>query len=127
MEVPVASSGQNSDDFITKIPTVEIPGTTLVDEEEVLTENGKRIILTYDGEKSFTLMQERAVVVETAAMGSSFINGDPVDLGFTIGALTDKSLMWTDGNVEYMIASNDLTKEEMVMLAKSVQSASVEK
>ncbi len=72
-------------------------------------------------------MQEHVEVLETSSMSPTVVKGDPVDLGFTIGALTDNSLTWTDGNVEYMIASNNLTKEEMVMLAKSVQNVSVEK
>lgn len=130
MEVPVASNKEEEAtdvDFTVKVPTEEIPGTNLVDEEEVVTKNGKRVVLTYDGEKSFTLMQEYVAVAETASMAPTPVNGDPVDLGFTIGVLTDHSLTWTDGNVEFMIASNDLTREEMVMLAKSVQSVAIEK
>jgi outer membrane lipoprotein-sorting protein len=130
MEVPVASNKEEEAtdvDFTVKVPTEEIPGTNLVDEEEVATKNGKRVVLTYDGEKSFTLMQEYIAVAETASMAPTPVNGDPVDLGFTIGVLTDHSLTWTDGNVEFMIASNDLTREEMVMLAKSVQSVAIEK
>lgn len=123
LEVPVLTEQQNPS-FTVKIPLAEIPGTSLVDEEEILTSNGKRVILTYDGDKSFTLMQEKVNVVETLTMSTMTVNGDPVDLGFTIGALTENSLMWTDNGVEYMIASNDLTKEEMVMLARSVQDAS---
>lgn len=128
MEVPVSTVEQvANEDFVVKVPNAELNGATLVDEQEILTPNGKRVVLTYDGDKSFTLMQEQVEVLETASMSSTTVNGEPVDLGFTIGALTDNSLTWTDGNVEYMIASNNLSKEEMVMLAKSVQSVSVEK
>lgn len=128
MEVPVSTVEQaKNEDFVVKVPSAELNGATLVDEQEILTPNGKRVVLTYDGDKSFTLMQEQVEVLETASMSSTTVNGEPVDLGFTIGALTDNSLTWTDGNVEYMIASNNLSKEEMVMLAKSVQSVSIEK
>lgn len=122
LEVPVSTSEQvEGEDFTVRIPLAEIPGTSLVDEQEIVTEDGKRVILTYDGEKSFTLMQEKVEVVSTATMSSTFVNGDPVDLGFTIGAITENSLMWTYDGVEYMLASNELTQEELVMLAKSVQ------
>lgn len=128
MEVPVSTIEENTTAELTvKVPTAELAGTTLVDEQEILTSNGKRVILTYDGDKSFTLMQEQVKILETATISPTFVNGDPVDLGFTIGALTDKSLTWTDGNIEYMIASNNLTKEEMVMIAKTVQNVAVEK
>jgi hypothetical protein len=53
--------------------------------------------------------------------GATYIKGEPVDLGFTVGALTDRSITWTQGGVDYMIASNDLSREEMVMVARSVQ------
>lgn len=122
IEVPVSTGQPNEgEDFEVFIPLAELQGTDLVDQEEVMTENGRRVVLTYDGEKSFTLMQERVEVVTAANLSSTFVNGDPVDLGFTIGAITDNSLTWTQDGVEYMLASNTLTKEEMVMLAKSVQ------
>ena len=128
MEAPASTVEKDANSELTvKIPTEEMAGTTLVDEQEIITSNGKRVILTYDGEKAFTLMQEHVEVLETSGMSPTAVKGDPVDLGFTIGALTDHSLIWTDGNVEYMIASKNLTKEEMVMLAKSVQNVSVEK
>lgn len=126
MEIPVTTDPVR-EEFTVKVPAEEIPGTTLTDEEEIMTGNGKRVVLTYNGEKSFTLMQEQVDVIQTASMSPQMIEGDPVDLGFTIGFLTDHSLTWIDGNVEYMIASNDLSKEEMVMLAKSVQGVAVEK
>ena len=121
LEIPALSESK-SEDFVVKIPMAELPGTQLVEEKEVKTDNGTRIVMTFDGEKSFTFMQEKVEVLETAGLSSTFVNGDPVDLGFAVGALTDHSLTWTVGDVEYMIASNDLTKEEMVMLARSIQS-----
>ncbi|MCU9615160.1 outer membrane lipoprotein carrier protein LolA [Caldibacillus lycopersici] len=124
IEVPVSTTEQNeTNDFNVLIPLAELQGTSLVDEQEVETDNGKRVILTYEGEKSFTLIQEKVEVINTASMSSTFVNGDPVDLGFTIGALTGNTLQWTANGVEYMLASNDLTQEEMVMLAQSVQAA----
>ncbi|MFD2442440.1 outer membrane lipoprotein carrier protein LolA [Bacillus sp. CGMCC 1.16607] len=107
-------------EFSVKYPTAEIPGVEFIGEKEVALEDGKRVILTFDGEKSYTLIQEMAQVVPT--MGSAtFVKGEPVDLGFTVGALTERSITWTQDGVDYMIASNNLTKEEMVMVARSVQ------
>jgi hypothetical protein len=56
-----------------------------------------------------------------AATVSTVVNGKMVDLGFTIGAMNDHSITWMHDGVEYMLASTDLSPEEMVMLAKSVQ------
>lgn len=86
------------------------------------TEDGKRIVITYGGEKSFTLIQEKARVAKTSTSVS--MNGEPVDLGFTVGALTDKSLSWTYDGVDYFISSEDLSQDELLMVAKSMQGQS---
>ncbi|WP_442597602.1 LolA family protein [Neobacillus sp. D3-1R] len=110
----------NAKEFAVKYPTTEIPGVSLIEEKEVSFEDGKRVILTYDGEKSFTLIQEMAQAVTTTG-AATYVKGEPVDLGFTVGALTDRSITWTQDGVDYMIASNDLSPEEMVNIARSVQ------
>ena len=102
----------------------EIQGATLVGEKEVKTKDGKSVVLTYEGEKSFTLVQERATVMPATA-GSTNISGEIVDLGFTLGAQTNNSLTWTLNGVEFMIASNDLEPEEMINIARSVQASPV--
>ena len=102
----------------------EIQGATLVGEKEVKTKDGKSVVLTYEGEKSFTLVQERATVMPATA-GSTNISGEIVDLGFTLGAQTNNSLTWTLNGVEFMIASNDLEPEEMIDIARSVQASPV--
>lgn len=104
---------------------VNLPkGVEQLDEKEVATDNGKRIIMTFGGEKSFTLIQEKARVLPTTST-SVLVNGEPVDLGFAVGALTDHSLSWSYKGVDFMIASDDLTKDEMVMIARSVQGKSI--
>lgn len=110
-------------EFSVKYPE-EIPGVTLISEKEVKIEDGKRVVLTYEGEKSFTLVQEKTTVMPATA-GPTNVTGELVDLGFTIGALTDNSLTWTNNGVDYMIASNDLTPEEMVTIARTVQGNAV--
>jgi outer membrane lipoprotein-sorting protein len=99
-------------------------GTKLIGEKVIETENGKRLVLSYGGEgKSFTLIQERANVAEVAT--TSMVSGEPVDLGFTLGALSENSIAWSHNGVEFMLASNDLTQEELLMVAKSVQGQSI--
>jgi outer membrane lipoprotein-sorting protein len=85
LEVPVMADVEDKE-FTVKYPVAEIPGVTLIDEKEITTEDGKRVVLTYDGEKSFTLIQEKADAMP--AMSSAInMTGKPVDLGFTIGAM----------------------------------------
>ncbi len=117
MEIPVMKELGN-EDFSVKYPA-DFPNISLIEENEIKTENGKRVILTYEGEKSFTLVQEKAVVKPVSSLTT--LKGNPVDLGFTIGAFSNNAISWTYQGVEYMLASNDLTEEEMVMIARSVQ------
>ncbi|MFS0820816.1 LolA family protein [Bacillus sp. 1P02SD] len=100
-----------------------LAGVELKEEKKMETENGTRVIMTFGGEKTFTLIQERARVAEVATTIS--LSGEPVDLGFTVGTLSDKSISWTYNGAEFMIASDDLTQEELISVARTVQSKSV--
>ncbi|WP_141433279.1 outer membrane lipoprotein carrier protein LolA [Bacillus sp. 03113] len=119
LEVPVMGDVEDKA-FSVKYPTEEFKDVKLVEEKEVSTENGKRVILTYDGALSYTLMEEKAEVVPATA-GPTIVKGEPVDLGFTVGALSKNTLTWTFQGVDYMLASQDLKKEEMASVARSVQ------
>ncbi|MDX8362832.1 MULTISPECIES: outer membrane lipoprotein carrier protein LolA [Bacillaceae] len=106
-------------------PSDQLVGVIPQEEVTVETENGKRIIMTYGGEKSYTLIQEQAFDVP-AMSSATIMNGDIVSLGdFTIGALTNNSLTWTYNGVDFMLASEDLTQEEMIMIASSVKNQSI--
>ncbi|MDR0140232.1 outer membrane lipoprotein carrier protein LolA [Metabacillus idriensis] len=117
------SASVNSEPFAVKYPLEQIEGVKLTEEKEMKTENGKRVVQTYDGEKSYTFIQEKAVAATVAT--SSFVSGEPVDLGVAVGALTEQSLTWTFDGVEYMIASKDLSQEEIIRVAQSVQGQAI--
>jgi outer membrane lipoprotein-sorting protein len=125
LNLPAMANGKNKDQsFTIKYPTFELTGTKLLEEKTVKIEDGKRVVLTYDGKKSYTLVQEK-VSTKVASANPTLMEGDIVDLGATIGALSDHSLSWSQGGVDYMIASKNLTRDEMVEIAKSVQGDSV--
>ncbi|WP_449538590.1 LolA family protein [Ferdinandcohnia sp. Marseille-Q9671] len=100
-----------------------VAGAELVEEKEIETENGTRVIMTFGGDKNFTLIQERARVAEVGTTIS--VSGEPVDLGFTVGILSDKALTWTHNGVEFMVASDELTQEELISVARTVQGKAV--
>jgi outer membrane lipoprotein-sorting protein len=95
-------------------------GAELTEERESETEGGKRVLLDYNGEKNFTIVQEPA-----EPLGSpQTVNGDIVNLGQSVGALTSNTLEWHAGGVDYTLASDDLTREEMIDVARSVNDQS---
>lgn len=119
-----AMANPKDSSFTVKYPTFQIPGTGLVEEKTMKIEDGKRVVLTYDGEKSFTLVQEKVAVKPASAVPEitpTDIEGEPVDLGFTIGALSNHAITWSQNGVDYMLASKKLTKDEMIEVAGSVQ------
>ncbi len=117
LDFPVMADVKD-ENFSVKYPA-EMDGVSLADEKKISTEDGERVMLTYEGEKNFTLVEEKAGVVQTS-MVSKNVNGDPVDLGFTMGAVTANSVSWTFEGVQYTLASKDMEQEEMIEVARSV-------
>lgn len=107
----------------TYYPTVQWEGVTLLDEEAMKTENGTRSFMTFGDAKAYTIVQERAVQAESSVPVS--IDGDPVDLGFAVAALTDKSIRWESDGISFFIASETLTREEMIEVALSMSPSEI--
>lgn len=97
-------------------------GTEFDSSQTIETDSGERVILQYSGEKPFTLIQEKSEVVSAATVATpmNVPEGEPVDLGFTIGVLTDESIMWSYNGVDFLLASTELDADEMMAIARSV-------
>lgn len=124
-EENVATEEKESTDFQTYYPVLAWDNTTLVDEKRIENEDGvQRVILTFEGDKSFTLVQEPIELGETSTI-PVFQPGELLDLGFTIGAITDHSISFEKDGVSFFIASNDLTQDEMIEVAASITAGSL--
>ncbi|HLS06381.1 MAG TPA: outer membrane lipoprotein carrier protein LolA [Bacillota bacterium] len=88
--------------------------------KEVSLDNGERVIMTFSGEKNFTLVQEKQHTLPTMSHQEE-VTGDLIDLGFAVGALTNNKLEWVYEGSEFLLASEDLTRNELIEVAKSVQ------
>ncbi len=100
-------------------------GTYLSTEETVSKEEGERIILTFDGESPFILVEE------TVSKADEFeiipVYGEPTILMDTVGALSETSVNFISNGIEYYIASENLTMQEMIEVAQSISSIPVMK
>ena len=96
------------------IPT----GTTLTDQEKVSKTDGERIILTFDGEKPFLLVEETASVEEEFSVIPTY--GEPFMLMDTVGALTSNSITWFSNGIEYYLVSDAMSQLELIEIASSV-------
>ena len=100
-------------------------GTYLSTEETVDKEDGERIILTFAGESPFILVEE--TVSKTEEMEIIPVYGEPTILMDTIGALSETSVNFISNGVEYYIASESLTMQEILEVAQSISSVPVMK
>ena len=96
------------------IPT----GTVLTDEEKVSKNDGERVILTFDGEKPFILVEETVSVEEEFSIVPTY--GDPYLLYDTIATISDNSINWISNGIEYYLVSDVMSQIELVEIASSV-------
>ena len=93
-------------------------GTKLTNEEKIDKDEGERIIMTFDGEKPFLLVEETANVESEFTVIPTY--GEPYQLMDTLGVMTDNSLNWTTNGIEYYLVSDVLNQDELVEVAQSI-------
>ncbi|MFS0675055.1 LolA family protein [Ornithinibacillus sp. 179-J 7C1 HS] len=121
----VPTSGDGVTEELEVMVPIQTVGAELTEQIEVDLKDGKRIISTFTGEKNFTLVQEKRNVVETLSSPEE-VNGDIVNLGFgAIGALSENSVEWDYNGSNFYLASDQLTREELLQVAQSVQGHNV--
>ncbi len=97
-----------------------LPENTSLSSEEIITidEETERVLLSFTGEKSFTIIQE-PVNYENEIITVPVL-GDPEMISSTIAAVTDDTITWSENGIEYVIVSENLTNEELYKVASSL-------
>ncbi|MCL1949651.1 MAG: outer membrane lipoprotein carrier protein LolA [Turicibacter sp.] len=105
-------------DFV--IPASAMPtGTMMTNHTAFATPGGgERIITTFDGEQSFTLIQESGMGNDD--WRTTFTDATPVFVGNMVGFLSDNTITWMRDGVEFSIMSNSLDADQLVTVASSV-------
>ena len=93
-------------------------GTKLVNEEKMKKDNGERVIMNYDGDKSFVLVEETVDVMDEFTVIPTM--GEPYLLMDTLGVMNENSLSWTSGGIDYYLISDVMTQSELVEVAQSI-------
>ncbi|MCC0565799.1 DUF4367 domain-containing protein [Brevibacillus borstelensis] len=112
------SSQQPNSQFGVIVPTYMPEGVKQGDIEPVTRNGQKTIVLQYNGAYNYKLIESRPTEATV-----SYEQGMPVDLGFTIGVLTQTAdnqryLTWELDGVEFTL-TGDLPEVEMVQVAQS--------
>ena len=96
-----------------------LPGNTFLTSSETIgSEDDKRVILTFKGDKDFTIVEEATSIPEEFEV--SPVYGDPILLNDVLGVMMDNSIKWTKGNISYYLTSNKLSSSEMATIASSM-------
>ena len=112
----------NIDEII--FPMYVPDNTYLYSQDKVSVDNGERVILTFDGDKPFVLVQE------TVRKSSDLIipvSGEPSMVLDTIGSLSDSSVSWVSNGIEYYVISDVMSKNELLEVARSISVIPVSK
>ena len=96
------------------IPT----GTSLTSQEKINKTDGERVIMTFEGEKPFLLVEETSSVEKEFSIIPTY--GEPYLLIDTVGALTDSSITWSSNGVDYYLVSDVMSQNELIDIARSV-------
>jgi len=99
-------------------PLLTPTGTKLVSEEKIKKTNGERVILTFDGEKPFLLVEETANMEDELTVVPTY--GEIYQLMDTLGVMTENSLTWTSAGIEYYLVSDVMATDELVEIAQSI-------
>ena len=99
--------------------------TYLTSQETIDTEDGQRLILTFDGDSSFILVEE--TVKKTNEGIIIPVNGEFDFLSDVIGVIGTNSLSWHSNGIDYYIASDSITTAELVEIARSISILPVSK
>lgn len=97
--------------------------THLSGQDVVNTDAGERVILTFAGESSFTVVQENL----SKSSSTNYIYGDPYLILDTVGAITDYSVSWISNDIEYSVMSENMDIDELLTVAQSISVKAVGK
>ena len=98
-------------------------GTVLKEQEKVSKTDGERVILTFAGDKRFTLVEETAVKEKDFTVIPTY--GEPGFINDTVGAITDNSLNWISNGLEYYMVSDVMNTIELLDIANSINVTAV--
>lgn len=97
--------------------------THLNTKDTINTEDGTRAILTFSGDSPFILVEETSKVYDELEIIP--VNGDPIMMNDSIGAISNNSLYWTSNGIDYYLSSNSIDSNELMTIAEGLTGTSI--
>ena len=99
--------------------------TYLTNSEKVNKDNGERLILTFDGDSPFMLIEETLSYEDEHLIVPTY--GELELMASTVAIVNENSVNWIDNNMEYYVVSDKLSKSELLEIARSISVLPVSK
>ena len=99
--------------------------TYLTSQEKIDKEDGQRLILTFDGDSSFMLIEETVSVEDEHQIIPTY--GELELMADTIAVVNDNSVNWVSNGIEYYVVSDVISKTELLEVARSISVLPVSK
>ncbi len=120
MEVSI---GEDSSELVSKIEEEIFPmyipaNTKLTSKETIDLDDGERVIMTFEGDSPFMLIEQTASISKNDSVVS--IDGDPLQMAMGVGTISDNMVSWISGGIEYYVVANDMSDEELISVANSI-------
>ncbi len=92
--------------------------TYLSSQDKISLANGERVILTFDGDNPFMLIQETSSILDKDTIIPTY--GDFDIVSDTIGVMKENSITWSSNGIDYYVTSDSLSEKELLSVANSV-------
>lgn len=99
--------------------------TKLTDKEVVELDDGERVIMTFEGDNPFMLVQQTASVSDDLAIVS--VMGEPYQMATSVAAVSDNMVSWISNGIEYYVVADNMSESELLSVANSVSVLPVSK
>ena len=123
-------SNNYDQDYPKEISSIVYPlyipdNTYLTSQDKVKKTDGERVILNFSGDKTFTIIEETASVSEDNSIVP--MSGSIYQIADVFGVKEENSISWISNGIEYYVVSEDLTQEELAIVANSMATLPVAK
>lgn len=103
-----------------------MPENTYLESQDTISlDSGERVILTFAGENPFMIIEETVNVTDNYE--TTVVYGDPEILLDTIGSVSENSVSFISGGIEYYAVSEVLDKSELLEVINSINAIPVGK
>ncbi len=92
--------------------------TKLTGKETINLDKGQRVIMTFEGENPFMLVEQTASISDETSVMSVY--GEPYQIGAGVAAVSDNMVSWINNGIEYYVVANNMTESELINVASSV-------